>query len=103
MDREEERDERPGEVQGEAVEGEDEGVVGGVGMVGLGLGQSEVDVAVVEDKLEEEGSGLRVDGDEGLHFGVAGLPDSDGSMAENQKTNQSKRKLQGLITITVML
>lgn len=86
MDREEER---PGEVRGEA---EDEGVVGGVGMVSLGLGRSEVGAAVVDDEVEEEGPGLRVEGDEGLGFGAAGLLPSDGSMAEksHQTTNQSK-------------
>lgn len=81
VDREEERDERPGEVQGEVVEGEDEGVVGGVGMVSLGLGRSEVGFVVVEDELEEDSPGLRVEGAEGLGFGVAELPVSDGSMA----------------------
>lgn len=81
VDREEEREERPGEVRGEAVKGEDEGMVRGVGMVSLGLGRSEVGAVVVDDELEEERPGLRVEGDEGLGFRVAGLPVSDGSMA----------------------
>lgn len=88
MDREEEREERPGEVRGEAVEEEDEGVVGGVGMVSLGLERSEVGAVGVEDELEEERPGLRVAGGEGLGFGVAGLPVSDGSMAENDIRQQ---------------
>lgn len=95
MDREEEREERPGGVQGDAVEGEDEGVVGGIGMVSLGLGRSEVGAVVVEDELEEEGPGLRVEGDEGLGFGVAGLPVSDGSMAENRINKSVKKKTPG--------
>lgn len=82
VDREEEREERPGEVRWEAVEGEDEGVVGGVGMVSLGLGRSVVGAVVVEDKMEEERPGLRVEGGEGLGFGAAELPVIDGSMAE---------------------
>lgn len=81
MDREEEREDRPGEVRGEAVEGEDEGVVGRVGIVSLGLGWSEVGAAVVEDELEEEEPSLWVEGDKGLGFGAAGLPVSGGSMA----------------------
>lgn len=76
VDREEERDERPGE----AVEGEDEGVVGGVGMVSLGLGRSEVGVAVIDDEVEEEEPGLRVEGAEGLGFGGTGFPVGDGSI-----------------------
>lgn len=81
VDREEEREDRPGEVRGEAVEGEDEGVVGRVGIVSLGLWWSEVGAVVVEDELEEEGPGRWVEGDKGLGFWVAGLPVSDGSMA----------------------
>lgn len=84
VDREKEREERPGEVRGEA---KDDGVVGGVGMVSLGLGRSEVGAVVVEDELVEERPGLRVEGDEGLSFGVAGFPVSDDSMAENFTTN----------------
>ncbi len=80
MDKEEEREDRPGEVRGEAVDGEDEGVVGGVGMVSLGLVRSEVVVVVVEDELEEEGPGIRL---EGLGFGAGGVPVSDGSIAVN--------------------
>lgn len=93
-DMEEDRDERPGEVQGEAVEGEGEGegVVGGVAMVSLGLGRSEFCAREKEDddELDKEGSGLGVEGDEGLGFGAAGLPISDGSMAEKTQwtTNQ---------------
>lgn len=79
---EEEREERPGEVRGEAVERADEGVVGGVGTVILGLVWSEVCVVAVEDKLEDEGPGLRVEGEEGLGFAVAGLTVRDVSMAE---------------------
>lgn len=83
VDREEEREERPGEG---------EGVVRGFGMVSLGLGRSEVGAAVVEDELEEERPGLRMVGDEGLGFGVAGLPFSDGSMAENPIRQQISQK-----------
>lgn len=63
------------------MERADEGVVGGIGMVILGLGWSEVCVVEVEGKLEDEGPGLRVEGEEGLGFAVAGLPVRDGSMA----------------------
>lgn len=104
VDREEEREERPEEVRGEAVEGEDEGVVGGVGMVSLGLGRSEVSVVVVVDELEVERLGLRVKGDEGFGFGAAALPLGDGSMAENHTREQiSEKKTHGLVKITVML
>lgn len=41
-----------------------------------------------EEELEEEGTGLRVEGEEGLGFG---MPVSDCSMAEN-KENESVRK-----------
>lgn len=41
MDREEDREKKPGEVLGEAEEGEEEDGVGGVGMVSLGFGRSE--------------------------------------------------------------
>lgn len=63
------------------MERADEGVVGGVGMVILGLVWSEVCVVAVEDKLEDEEPGLRVEGEEGLGFAVAGLLVRDGSMA----------------------
>lgn len=63
------------------MEGEDEGVVRGVGMVSLGLVRSEVGGVVVEDELEEKWPGLRVEGDAGMGFGAAGLRVSDGSMA----------------------
>lgn len=92
VDREEEREERPGEVRGEAMEGDGEGVVRGFGMVSLGLGRSEVCAVVVEDELEEERPGLRMEGDEGLGFGVAGLPVSDRSMAENPIREQISQK-----------
>lgn len=97
MDREEEREERPGEVRGEAVEGEDEGVVGGVGMVSLGLGQFEFGASGEEeedDELDKEGSGLRAEGVEGLGFGVAELPVSDGSIAEKHIGRQISEKKQ---------
>lgn len=64
------------------MEGEDEGVVGGVSMVSLGLGLSEVDVVAVADEPREEGSGLRVVGEEGLSFRVDEFPVGEGSMAE---------------------
>lgn len=60
MDREEEREDRPGEVRGEAVVGEDEAVVGRAGMASLGLGWSEVGGVAAVDELEEEGPDLRV-------------------------------------------
>lgn len=104
MDREEEREERPGEVRGEAVEGEDEGVVGGVGMVSLGLGQFEFGASGEEeedDELDKEGPGLRVEGVEGLGFGVAELPVSDGSIAEKHIGQQISEK-KTLITTTVI-
>lgn len=104
MDREEEREERPGEVRGEAVEGEDEGVVGGVGMVSLGLGQFEFGASGEEeedDELDKEGSGLRVEGVEGLGFGVAELPVSDGSIAEKH-IGQQISETKTLITTTVI-
>lgn len=83
VDREDERVERPGDVRGEAVKGEGEGVAGGVGMVSLGFGRSEVDAVVVADGLGEERPALRVVGDEEMGFGADALPVSDGSMAEN--------------------
>lgn len=79
VDREEEREERPGEVRGEAEDADD--AVLGIGMVSLGLGRSDVGGIAVEDELEEDRSALRVEGDEGLSFGAAALPVSDGSMA----------------------
>lgn len=105
MDREEEREERPGEVRGEVVEGEDDRVVGGVGMVSLGLGQFEFCASGEEeeedDELDKEGSGLRVEGDGGLGFGVAKLPVSDGSIAEKHIGQQISEK-KTLITTTVI-
>lgn len=94
-DMEDDRDERPGEVQGEAVEGEGEGVVGGVAMVSLGLGRSEFCAREKEDddELDKAGSGLRVEEDEGLGFGAAGSPISDGSIAE--KTHWTTNQLTG--------
>lgn len=63
------------------MEGEDEGVVGGVSMVSLGLGRSEVNVGSVADELREEGPGLRVVAEEGLSFRVDEFPVGEGSMA----------------------
>lgn len=83
------------EDRGEAVEGQEAeegvGVAGGVGMVSLGLGRSEVGVALVAGELdeEEEGPALRVAGDNGLGFGVDELPVSEGSMAGNKKAHQT--------------
>lgn len=94
VDKEEDRVERPEEVQGEAVEGEGEGVVEGVGMVSLGLGRSECGASGKEedDELDKEGSGVRAEEDEGLGFGVAGLPISDGSIAEKHIGQQISKK-----------
>lgn len=94
VDREDDRVERPEEVQGEALKEEDEGVVGGVGMVSLGLGRSEFGASGKEedDELDKEGSGVRVEEDEGLGFGVAGLPISDGSIAEKHIGKQISKK-----------
>lgn len=59
------------------MEGDDEGVAGGVGIVSLG--RFEVDVVAVTEELREEGPGLSVVGDEELGFGVDEFP--VGSMA----------------------
>lgn len=82
VEREEEREERSGEAREEAVEGEDDGVVGGVGMESLGLGRSEDGVVVVADELVEERPVLR---DERLSFGVDEVLVGGGSMAESKK------------------
>lgn len=74
VDREEEREKRAEGVRGEAVEGEDDGMAGGVGILSLGFEWSEPD-ATREDAGEpcRERSGLRVgDGEgEGEGFGVS--------------------------------
>ena len=82
VDREGEREERPGVVRGGAVEEVGEGVAGGIGMVSLGVGRLEAGVAVAAEELDEERPALRVAGDEGMSFGDEELPVSDGSMAE---------------------
>lgn len=81
VDREEEREESEDEVRREAVEGEDEGVVGGVSILSLDFAWSEFD-AMREDDGEpcRERSGLRVGDGEGEGFGV-----SCGSIAEKVK------------------
>lgn len=81
MDREEEREKRAEGVRGEAVEGEDDGVAGGVGILSLGFVWSELD-ATWEDagKPCRGRSGLGVGDDEGEGFGV-----SCGSIAENEQ------------------
>lgn len=63
------------------MDGEGEGVAGGVGMVNLGLGWSGVDVAVAADELDKDGPTLRTVGDEGPGSGVDELPVREDSMA----------------------
>lgn len=64
------------------MEGEDEGVAGGVGIVSFGFGQCEFVVVELTDELREEGPGLRVVGDEGSSLEADELAVSEGSMAE---------------------
>lgn len=78
VDREEEREKRPGDARGEVVEVEDEGVAGGVGIMSFGLRRSDVGGTVVGDEVEP---GLELDGDEEAGFGAAELPVCEGSMA----------------------
>lgn len=72
VDREEEREKRAEGVRGEAVEGEDNGMAGGVGILSLGFAWSETD-ATRGDAGEpcRERSGLRVGDGEGEGFGVS--------------------------------
>lgn len=78
---EEEREERPGDIRGEAVEVDDEGVAGGVGIVSLGFWRSDVGVVVEGDELVEDRSALREEGDEEPGFGITEFPGFKGSMA----------------------
>lgn len=89
MDREEDREKKPGEVCGEAVEGEEEDVVDGVGMASLGFGRAEVAAGGEEEDDEEVakgGSGLGVGEGEGLGFGAAGLSLNVGSISEKHQS-----------------
>lgn len=80
VDMEEEREERAGEVRGEAEEGEEEGVVGRAGIVSLGLGRSAVAAMAPDDELEDS-PGLRRDGGDELALGAGG----GGSIAGSDK------------------
>lgn len=90
VDREEEREVRPGEFRGESAEGEDKAV--GMVSLGLGLGLSAFGVSWDEEdgEMDKEGSGLRVEGDEGVDFGVAGSSVSS-SIAKNILDNNNKK------------
>lgn len=57
------------------------GVVGGVGIESLGLGQFDCVVVEVTDELREGGPGLRVVGDEGSSLETDELAVREGSMA----------------------
>lgn len=81
MERDEERDKSLGEIRGEALEAEEEGVVGGVGKVILDLGLSVDRPAVAVDELDNEEPGLRVVGGEGLGFELVEVLGENGSMA----------------------
>lgn len=75
VDREEEWEERAGEVRAVEVEVDDERVIGGVDMVSLGLVQSEFDDNGEEDaELDKEEFILRVEGHGELEFGVVWSP-----------------------------
>lgn len=91
VDREEEREERAGEVRAVEVEVDDERVIGGVGMVSLGLEQFEFDDIGEEDaELDKEEFILRVEGHEGLEFGVVGSPGWNHCWKTHQKINNTK-------------
>lgn len=78
VDREEEGEESEEEVRGEAVVGEDEGVVEGVGILSLGFAWSRLDAVRADDGEPcRERSGVKVGDGEGEGFGV-----SCGSIAE---------------------
>lgn len=86
--REEEREYRLGHFRGEAVEGDDEGVVGGVGIVSLGFFWSGIDR--VADEPREEVPGLIVVGEDWWSFDVDKFLVGEGSISKNSYMKSSR-------------